>query len=207
MIITEIESVTKSRYKVKLDDGMEFVVYRGELQRYSMKQGEELSKEAYECLFYEVLPKRAKLRSMNLLKSKDYTRKQLQDKLRQGGYPEEIISEAIAYVTSYGYINDANYARSYIEYHMDSRSQTRIINDLLKKGIEKNVIMQSFEELKNNGMEIDEISMAKKILQKKNYHAETATYEERQKMYGFLYRKGFHSSVISRVLLLDITCF
>lgn len=191
MIITEIESVTKSRYKVKLDDGMEFVVYRGELQRYSMKQGEELSKEAYECLFHEVLPKRAKLRSMNLLKSKDYTRKQLEDKLRQGGYPEEIISEAIAYVTSYGYINDANYARSYIEYHMDSRSQTRIINDLLKKGIEKNVIMQSFEELKNNGMEIDEISMAKKYCKRKIIMQKQQPTKKGRKCTVFFIERGF----------------
>lgn len=205
MIISEITSVTKARYKVLLEDGTSFVVYRGELQRFHMKQGEELSLEAYQCLFHEILPKRAKLRSMNLLKSKDYTQKQLEDKLQQGGYPEKIVQEAIAYVASYGYINDENYARSYIEYHMESRSKARIVNDLQKKGIAKATIMNVFEQLQENGVEIDEMSMAKKLLQKKNYHATTATYEEKQKMYGFLYRKGFHSSVISRVLLLDIT--
>ncbi|MBO5207822.1 MAG: regulatory protein RecX [Lachnospiraceae bacterium] len=205
MIIVEITNVTKARYKVKLEDGTEFVVYRGELQRFSMKQGEDLSQEAYQCLFHEILPKRAKLRSMNLLKSKDYTRKQLEDKLRQGGYPEEIIEEAMEYVISYGYINDENYARSYIEYHMEGRSKTRIINDLLNKGIARTTIMKMFDELKEDGIEIDELKMAQNLLRKKNYHAATATYEEKQKMYVFLYRKGFHSSVINRVLLLDIT--
>lgn len=205
MIIVEITSVTKARYKVRLEDGTEFVVYRGELQRFHMKQGEELTEEAYQCLFHEILPKRAKLRSINLLKSKDYTQKQLEDKLRQGGYPEPIIKEAIDYVGSYGYINDENYARSYIEYHIESRSKTRIINDLLKKGIAKATILKMFDELKEDGIEIDELTMAQNLLVKKNYHAATASYEEKQRMYGFLYRKGFHSSVISRVLLLDIT--
>ncbi|MDD6810258.1 MAG: regulatory protein RecX [Lachnospiraceae bacterium] len=205
MVIVEITGITKSRYKVVLDNGTSFIVYRGELQHFHLKQGDELVQEAYVCLFREILPKRAKLRCMNLLKSKDYTQKQLEDKLRQGGYPEEIIKEAIMYVASYGYIDDKRYATSYIEYHMEKRSRTRIENDLLKKGISKELIIQSFDKLKEKGMEIDEIAMAKKLLQKKNYIAETATYAEKQKMYGFLYRKGFQSNIISRVLSLDIT--
>lgn len=205
MIITEITGITKSRYRIVLDDGSSFVVYRGELQRFHMKQGEELSQEAYICLFQEILPKRAKLRCMNLLKTRDYTQKQLEDKLYQGDYPEKIVREAVEYVSSYGYIDDSRYARSYIEYHMESRSRTRIENDLLKKGISKEIITRSFDELKDNGMEMDEFTMAQKLLQKKNYHAETAGYAEKQKMYGFLYRKGFQSNVISRVLSLDIT--
>ena len=54
----------------------------------------------------DVLLKRAKLRCMNLLKSRDYTEYQLRMKLRQGVYPEDIIDAAVAYVASYGYVND-----------------------------------------------------------------------------------------------------
>lgn len=205
MMITEITAITKSRFRVVLDGEISFVLYKGELQRFHIRQDEELTEEAYQSIFREILPKRAKLRSMNLLKSRDYTKKQLEDKLKQGGYPQEIIAEAIAYVESYGYINDENYVRSFIEYNMQSKSRKRIENDLLQKGIGKEQITKAFAELEEEGQKIDETAMIYNLLLKKNFCARNATYAEKQKMCGFLYRKGFHTDAISRALLLDIT--
>lgn len=205
MTITEITAINKSRYRVTLDEETHFVLYRGELHRFQMKQGEELSEEDYESIFREILPKRAKLRCMNLLKTKDYTRRQLEDKLKQGEYPAEIIEDAIAYVESYGYVNDENYVRNFVEYHMQTRSRKRIENDLQQKGIRREIISKVFDELSEDGLEMDETSMIQNFLLKKNFHAGTATDKDRQKMYGFLYRKGFRADAISRALLLDIT--
>lgn len=204
-MITEIAAITKSRYRVVLEGETAFVLYKGELQRFHMEQGKELTEDAWRCIFEEILPRRAKLRSMNLLKSRDYTRKQLEDKLRQGGYPQEVVEEAVAYVESYGYINDEKYARSFIEYNMQSKSRKRIENDLRQKGISQELTARVFEELKADGQEMDETAMIRKLLLKKNFRAQEATHEERQKMCGFLYRKGFHADAISRALLLDIT--
>ena len=205
MMITEVAAVTKSRYRVVLDGETAFILYKGELHRFHIQQGEELEEDARQSIFHEILPKRAKLRCMNLLKARDYTRKQLEDKLKQGGYPTDIIEEAIAYVESYGYINDENYARSFIEYNMQTKSRKRIENDLSQKGVSKELIRKVFDELKEDGLEIDEAAMIKELLLKKNFHFQESTYEERQKMCAFLYRKGFHADTISKVLLLDIT--
>lgn len=205
MTITEITAINKARFRITLDEGKHFVLYKGELRRFQMEQGGELSEENYESIFQEILPKRAKLRCMNLLKTKDYTRRQLADKLKQGEYPAEIIEDAIAYVESYGYVDDERYVRSYIEYHMQARSRKRIENDLQQKGISRELISKVFDELSKDGLEMDETSMIQKFLLKKNFHAGTATDKERQKMYGFLYRKGFRADAISRALLLDIT--
>lgn len=205
MMVTEITAITKSRYKIVLDGNSAFVLYKGELNRYNIKEGEEISQETYQNIFHEILPKRAKLRCMNLLKTKDYTRRQLEDKLKQGGYPPEVIVDAIAYVESYGYIDDERYAKDFVEYNMEHKSRTRIESDLLRKGIGRELVIKAFDELEKEGMEIDEEGMIHKILLKKNYHAQTAASDERRKMYAFLYRKGFHSDIIRRVLLLDIT--
>lgn len=205
MMITEITAISKSRYRVVLDEEKFFVLYSGELRRFRMEQGGEVTEDVYEQIVHEILPKRAKLRCMNLLKAKDYTRKQLEDKMKQGGYPDRVIEEALAYVESYGYINDGNYARNFIEYHIGTKSRRRIESDLQQKGIRKELISQTFDELLEEGLEIDEMAQIQKFLLKKNFHAKTATDKERQKMYGFLYRKGFRSDAISRALLLDIT--
>lgn len=205
MMITEVAAVTKSRYRVVLDGETAFVLYRGELRRFHILQGENLSEDARQSIFHDILPKRAKLRCMNLLKSRDYTRKQLADKLRQGGYPPEIIEEALAYVESYGYINDKNYVRSFIEYNMQTKSRKRIEHDLAQKGISKELVGEVFDELQEAGLEMDEAAMIRKLLLKKNFSVKESTYAERQKMCAFLYRKGFHADAISKVLLLDIT--
>lgn len=207
MIVKEIEAVNKARYRVVLDENTAFVLYKGELNRFSIKQGEELSDEVYNDIFNNILPKRAKLRCMNLLKNRDYTRKQLEDKLRQGGYPKEIIDCAVDYVESYGYIDDERYARAFIEYNMKNKSRKRIETDLMKKGIGKDIINRVFDGLNSDGFEMDEAVMINKLLVKKNYHAQLATVDEKRKMFAFLYRKGFNCDIIRRALLLDITYF
>ena len=205
MTVTDITPITKSRYRSVLDEELTFVLYKGEMNRLHIRRGEEIMEDTYLRIFHEILPKRAKLRCMNLLQSKDYTHRQLEDKLKQGDYPKEIIDEAIAYVESYGYVDDEKYVRNFIEYNSDKKSRIRIENDLMRKGIRRELIGKIFDELQESGMEIDEITMIQNLLIKKNYNSQSATDEERRKMYAFLSRKGFRSDVIGRALLLDIT--
>ena len=205
MFVTQISLISKSRYRVYLDGQFAFVLYKGELRQFQIKVDQELSEEIYQHIMTQILPKRAKLRSMNLLQSKDYTRKQLEDKLEQGEYPEECIKEAIAYVESYGYIDDRRYARDFIEYNLRNKSKKRIETDLMRKGIAQDVICRAFGELEDLGVEQDELAMACELLNKKKYCANMATIQEQQKMYGFLYRKGFQPDTIRKALLLDIT--
>lgn len=205
MVVTQITEVSKSRCRIYLDGQFAFILYKGELRQFHIREGQELSLESYQHIMTQILPKRAKLRSMNLLQSRDYTRKQLEDKLRQGEYPQGCIEEAVHYVESYGYIDDERYARDFIEYHIQDKSRNRIEMDLMRKGISKETVQKAFEVLDEMGVEQDEMELVIKLLKKKKYSANTATREEQQKMYGFLYRKGFHSDIISRALLLDIT--
>lgn len=200
MVVTQISEASKSRCRIYIDGQFAFVLYKGELRRFHIEEEQELPEESYREIMTELLPKRAKLRCMNLLQSRDYTRKQLEDKLEQGDYPEECINEAIAYVASYGYIDDFRYARDFIEYHINSKSRMRIETDLTRKGIKGDVIRQAFEELDKLGVEQDECAMIDDLLRKKHYCPDTATRQEQQRMYGFLYRRGFHADAIAKAL-------
>ena len=64
----------------------------------------------------------------------DRTEKGLTDKLRQAEFSPEAVEDAIAYVKSYGYINDARYARTYISFRMESKSRQKILSELQMKG-------------------------------------------------------------------------
>ena len=104
MLVTQVTELSKSRSKVYIDQEFAFVLYKGELRLYHIKEGQQLSEEDYRTIMQEVLPKRAKLRAMNLLQGREYTTAQLRTKLQQGFYPAEIIEQAIAYVAGFHYI-------------------------------------------------------------------------------------------------------
>ena len=91
------------------------MLYKTDLKSYGLEKGSEITDEIWSRLKEEVLLKRAKLRAMHLLTDMARTEEQLRQKLRQNGYPEDVTEAAIAYVKSFGYINDENYVRNFIE--------------------------------------------------------------------------------------------
>ena len=74
-----------------------------------------------------------------------------------------------------------------------------IEQDLLRKGICRNLIRTVCEEDLEDKLP-DEILLMKKLLEKKNYRAESADYLERRKLKAFLYRKGFSLDNIEKIL-------
>ena len=191
MRVTEIAEVSRSRMKISTDEELTFVLYRGELRRLRIRQGEEIEEEALRAIREEILPKRAKLRAMNLLKNRDYTVKQLRDKLKEGGYPQEIIEEALDYVQGFRYTDDLRYAENFIRCHIQDRSRRRIDRDTLESA------WAGFEA---EGGSQDEQAMIQALLAKKGFDPEEALPKERQRMYGYLMRKGFAPEQVRRAL-------
>lgn len=198
MKVTAIEELSKSRSKIYIDGEFAFVLYKGELRLYRIKQGEEISDSVYTEILGTVLSKRAKLRAMNLLKSREYTEKQLYNKLKEGFYPENVIEEALAYVASYHYTDDLRYAVSYIEAHEESRSRRRIEQDLMGKGISKTTLAQAFAQWEDQGGSQNEGKMIRELLAKRRFDPENADAKEFQKTYAFLMRKGFSAESIRK---------
>lgn len=206
MQITDVVELDKKRSKIFIDGEFAFVLYKGELREYSIKVGNEIRQETYDEILSNVLSKRAKLRAMNLLQKKDYTEKQLRDKLSEGLYPQELVNEAIDYVKSYKYLDDDRYARDYITYHMEMRSKNRIIQDLMGKGLSKDFILPIIEELYEDSSENSdsniEMEQIKKLLVKKKYNKEL-DFKEKQKIIAFLMRRGYQMSDIRSAMDCD----
>ena len=201
MTVTAIREIAKSRVLVSVDETFAFVLYKGELRLYHIKEGEPLKEEDYRTIMGEVLPKRAKLRAMNLLQGREYTTSQLRTKLQQGFYPPKIIEQAIDYVAGFHYIDDLRYAVDYITYHEDSRSRRRIEQDLQGKGILAATIEEAWQVWRENGGKQDEQAMIRELLHKKHYDTEGETdWKERQKIYAFLARKGFSAEAIRKAI-------
>jgi len=152
-----------------------------------------------------VQKKSATVKAMELLVARDYTERQLQEKLEQKEYPQEEIAEAISYVKSFRYIDDRRFASNYLEYHKDSRSYLRMEQDLMRKGIPAELIKQCWEEKLEEGIGYDEEKLIEEALRKKHVDLKQADYREKQRIAAFLYRKGFGMDAIRKYMVLDIT--
>lgn len=201
MYIKELSTsgLSKGKVRVCLEGGTDFVLYNKEVNRYNLKEDTELTDATFELLLSEVFIPRAKKRAMHLLEQMDRTEKQLRDKLKDNGYPDRAIDEAISYVASYHYIDDERYARTYVRTYQDSRTVRRITQDLMQKGIDKNTIALAVDEEYTESEE----EQIKKLLVKKKYDASLADGKEKDKMYRFLMQRGFKTSDISRALSID----
>ena len=197
MQILQIIPLDKKRFKLLLDNGIAFALYKGEIKTLALEEGSELSPGQYQEIYSEILMKRAKRRLLYLLGKMDRTEAQIRQKLQQGCYPEEIIDNAMSYAKDLHYLDDARYARNYVRSHRGKKSWEKIRMDLRSKGIQRELADQALE------MECpseNEQELILKWAQKKNYSRETATPKEKQRMYQFLMRKGFHSDDILHVL-------
>lgn len=200
MRVTAVEELSKSRSKVYLDGEFAFVLYRGELRLYHVQEGAELAAEDYSEIMERLLPKRAKLRAMNLLKSREYTESRLRIKLKEGLYPEKAIAEALRYVADFHYIDDLRYAVSYITAHECTRSRRRIEQDLTGKGIGRETMERAWAKWEADGGCQDEGAMIEKLLEKRRYDPENADVKEQQRTYSFLLRKGFSAEAVRRAM-------
>lgn len=200
MTVTGIEEISQSRCRIYVDGNFAFVLYKGEIRLYKIWEQEEISEETYRKITEEVLVKRAKLRCMNLLKSRPYTEYQLREKLRQGEYSREIQDTAIAYVKSFGYVDDVQYAKDYALSQTETKSRRAISESLMRKGIAKEIVEEVFADLEEDGNMSDERKLAEKWMEKKKFSPEKADYKEQQKMAAFLYRKGIPMEVIRKAI-------
>ena len=147
---------------------------------------------------------KGKKRALRLLERKDYSRKELSDKLIRDGYAEELVEKIIEYVDSYHYLDDSRVAGSYIRSRMGYKSKRELEYMLKQKGISEEEIDSAMEENYKNDDNIPQEEVAiRKFLQKFHIDEESVfelSFDEKQKIAAKLYRKGFSSEKIRKIL-------
>lgn len=136
---------------------------------------------------------------MQLLEHMDRTEKALSDRLRQAGFSERAVADAMSYVKSYGYIDDSRYARTYLAYRMETKSRQKLIQELIQKGVDRQTAVEAWEEEAALNQP-DEREILKRTIEKK-YDRDTQLDEkEMRRLQGYLARRGFQFQDISGVL-------
>ncbi len=154
-----------------------------------MKQGEnkEPMQAAYET-------------SGRLLSRRPHTVCELRIKLRQRGFPSEVIDETVSKLLSVGFLDDSKFAEAYFEeLKAKGLGPMRIRMSMKKRGISEELISGAMEGRISTD---DEIEAALEVLEKRRLHfsRENDKLKRKQKMFRFLASRGFQSSVICRAV-------
>ena len=155
-------------------------------QRYGLKVGDDIE-SLYDDISYEASLEK----EISLLFLMDRTKKEIQMKLNEKYRNEKMVEKAVLKLIELGYIDDLNYAISYI--NSRKYGKQRIIYNLLQKGLNKEKIEEAYSTIQDETeKDIEEEKLKKVIL--KNIK------KDEKKLVQYLVRQGFELDNIFRKL-------
>ena len=128
-----------------------------------------------------------------LLRYRQRAVQELKNRLKRKKYPQRDIKQVIAYLKEYRYLNDKEFARSFTrEKIRRGFGEKRITFDLRRLGVSSGDIQEALT-LARQEMDENEVlrGMLHKLLEKK---------KDKNKVIGYLLRRGFAYGSIMRVL-------
>ena len=168
-------------------------------QKYDLKVNDNIER------FYDEISYEASLeKGIFLISLKDRTKKEVRLKLEEKFWNKNAVLKAIEKLEEFGYLNDLNYAISYIE--SKTYGKNRISYNLFQKGIDRSTVEKAYLTLDEEKEEnIDDVKLGKLIdknsrkINSSNSRDEKKLKEE-QKLIQYLARQGFSLDKIFKKL-------
>jgi len=168
-------------------------------QKYDLKVNDSIGR------FYDEISYEASLeKGIFLISLKDRTKKEVRLKLEEKFWNRNAVLKAIEKLEEFGYLNDLNYAISYIE--SKTYGKNRISYNLFQKGIDRSTVEKAYLTLDEEKEEnIDDVKLEKLInknsskINSSNSRDEKKLKEE-QKLIQYLARQGFSLDKIFKKL-------
>lgn len=159
-------------------------------QRYDLKANDNIER------FYDEISYEASLeKGIFLISLKDRTKKELQLKLKEKYQNKAAVLRATEKLEELGYLNDLNYAMSYIE--SKTYGKNRVSYNLFQKGVRKDIVEKAYLALDEEKEENVEDVKLEKLIEKKgkkvniNNERDEKKIKEEQKLIQYLARQGF----------------
>lgn len=159
-----------------------------------LKIGSEVDEDFLKNLQYESDYKRAKDKSLYLLSFRDYSKKELIDKLKKD-FSNEAVINAVQRIIELGLINDESFARKYARELLFNKhfSKRKTEFELVQKGIDKDLICSILEQV-----DCDAVEQIKLLVDKK-YKLAYTDEKIKKRAVAFLQRYGYSWDDIKKV--------
>jgi len=169
----------------------------------SLRVGREITPETLREVAGAEEVHKATEAALVLLEVRARARREIETRLAQKGYEEEVIGKVIEKLTKLALLDDAAFAAQWVEAKTregGSRpvGRRRLSSELYGKGVAKEQIAQAVEKVSN----ADELVLARAAASKKVRTVPTdrdALQAERRKLMGFLQRRGFGWETVKQV--------
>lgn len=197
MQITEIKKIGRGdRYSIFVDSVFDGTLEAEILVKHKLKTGDEIDEEQWRQIKLENGKLSAFSRAVGYIEKSLKTQKQLQTYLKEKGFLQESIDDAVQKLKEYGYIDDKVYAENYIKTYKDKKGKIKLKFDLLSKGVAADVIEEALQEF----VDEDEQYAACEKLLKKYVKNKPQDVKLKSKAYAHLFSKGFSGDIISRAI-------
>ena len=135
--------------------------------------------------------------ALYLLKFKDRSERGVEEKMKQKGFFDSEIKEVIVFLLKKKLIDEKKLADNIIRDGLEFKlwGKYRIQKKLLQEMIKNNIVEQSLAEISYED-ELKSILLARDKWQKRN---KLKSFEDKQKLMGFLSRRGYGFELISEV--------
>ena len=187
------------RNKMYLDTGEIMDISPFIRQKYDLKVNDNIER------FYDEISYEASLeKGIFLISLKDRTKKEIRLKLEEKFRNKSAILQAIEKLEELGYLNDLNYAISYIEGR--TYGKNRISYNLFQKGIDKVTVEEAYLTLDEEKEDNVDDTKLEKLIEKNskkiniNNEREEKKIKEEQKLIQYLARQGFSLDKIFKKL-------
>ena len=146
-------------------------------------------------------------KAVNYINAKPRTRQQVIKYLKEKGFGEPEIMEAVVELEEYHYIDDVEYCRLYFEYGFEKgRGIGRIKRELAEKGVASDVIEIAYDELQELNEVPDQLEAALEIGRQvvRGIDIEELDYDARRKLQARVGRRivsrGYSTDIAYKVM-------
>lgn len=163
MIITDIQPRRKSLYALYIDGEFFENIDKKTVSENGIKKDMKITQEKLNELIHMSNERRAKERALWLISYRDYTKKELIDKIKKDTNEESAIS-AVERMEELGLVNDEKYAKKYAKFLLETKlvSKRHASYMLYQKGVPRELTDIVLEEFY-----IDPKDQIKQLIEKK----------------------------------------
>ena len=185
---------------LEVDNGVEIAISLDLVMEYQLSVGLSINNDLYEEIIRKHKIISAKQTVHNYVAYKPRTKYQIEQKLKDKEFDNEVIELALDFACEFGYVDDEKYAQMFVQDYLRIKSYglQRAYFELIKRGIEKSLaenVIRQFED-KN-----EEWERAQKLADKKIQSIRSKPAEKRKRaLVDFLQRRGFNWDIIHRIL-------
>lgn len=187
MKITDIKQQVKrqDRYSIFVDDKYAFSLSENELMKSGIRIGREYSQVALDELVQTAVLDKAYMRALDLLSRRARSEWELREYLHRKDYDQEITDATMERLTKAGYVDDAAFARAWIENRrlLKSISRRKLWQELKQKRIADDVITAALAD-----DETDERVVLRQLIERKR---QQSRYQDSEKLLAYLMRQGY----------------